>query len=512
MQGEAIVANYEFPGMLPDDARLFSLFGIRHQYPIFLTSELEALGAAMAEAYVGGVSTLAGYTYFGQLLAHDISHLREEGHNLKVKPIEDDEIRSDISPILDLGCVYDGAVAGSKLRCGNTAYMALGAAITTSGALLQDHDLPRENGEAQIGDFRNDENVIVSQLHLQFLKLHNYFVDAISKDEPQLGVEALFDAARTQVVLHYHEVILNDFLYEILHPDVWTAIIYQGKSILWNPQRGEEPDLPIEFSGAAGRFGHAMVRNEYNLNRTKSVKLRELFLMTGEGGFGSTHKKLPASHVIDWLLFFRFSAEVQRDPRQFLNKARRISPSVDVRLINTGRLSRRDIVNLATRNLMRSNQMGMGTGQEIVRHLTEHFPEQLKVCGIKIQPLTPDQLNLNRNGRPQNILTDHCPTLLERTPLWYYLLAEACIDTDDTTPTDGKFGKLGPLGSLIVAESIKGLLRINKFSLFETKQLSTDIKPSKKIRQVQGRSFLQMSDLILAVNPGLPDPLEPKTR
>jgi hypothetical protein len=40
-------------------------------------------------------------------------------------------------------------------------------------------DLPRkDDGTAPIGDPRNDENLILTQLHLLFLKFHNRCLDA----------------------------------------------------------------------------------------------------------------------------------------------------------------------------------------------------------------------------------------------------------------------------------------------------------------------------------------------
>ena len=44
-------------------------------------------------------------------------------------------------------------------------------------------DLPRYNEQALIGDKRNDENVIVSQLQLAFLLAHNALVDRVRKVE-----------------------------------------------------------------------------------------------------------------------------------------------------------------------------------------------------------------------------------------------------------------------------------------------------------------------------------------
>jgi hypothetical protein len=482
---------------LPDGVKLYTLFNNKVPWACFSEADLRALGDAMTQVGMQGSSALAGYTYLGQFLAHDLSKLRIEGHNKVVKSFTTDVLRSDVTPVLDLGSVYDGAKTGSRLRDGDSAHMALGAAQRKNGCLLEGYDLPRENGQACIGDDRNDENLIVSQLHVQFLRLHNYFVDRIAAEQPNLDAGALFKAAQKQVIYHYQEVILYDFLYELLHPAVWKSIILENRSILWNPRPNEEAVLPIEYAAAAGRFGHAMVRNEYDLNRTTDIKMTGLFSMTGAGRFGGRHAALPATHLVDWLLFFDFPT-IKRAARPKRNPSRRISPRVHVALENTDSLPQREDKNLATRNLLRGYQMRLGSGQATVHYVRTRFRRQLADCNIPIRPLTRDELNLNKPDDPQCVLDNCNPALSENTPLWFYLLAEASC-----TETVEGIGKLGPLGSLIIAESIKGLLKLDRTSVLHVHQRRTDITPTKEIA---GRRFLQMSDLILATNPELPDP------
>lgn len=116
----------------------------------------------------------------------------------------------------------------------------------------------------------------------------------------------MFEAAKEQVILHYQEVILYDYLFEIIHPQVWNSIIENDLSILWKIEPGEPSVLPVEFIGAAARFGHSMVLDEYALNSNVSATLEVLFSMTGEGKFGGKFDKLPVSHIIDWIYFFDF--------------------------------------------------------------------------------------------------------------------------------------------------------------------------------------------------------------
>ena len=489
---------------LPAGVNLYTLFNNNVPWVQFVPDELRALGAAMREVPTSNVSALAGYTYLGQFLAHDLSRLRVKGHNNSVKSFSTDILHSEVSAVLDLGSVYQGAVAGSKMRQSNTASMTLGAAVTDDGGLLAGYDLPRNGITACIGDERNDENLIVSQLHVQFLKLHNFFVDRIRQEQPAMATEVLFRAAKEQVILHYQEVILHDFLYEILHPSVWHAIILENNAILWDPAPDEPAVLPIEYSAAAGRFGHAMVQNSYNLNKHTSIAQSELFTMTGAGSFGGRHQRMPASHLVDWRLFFDFPKHGHRG-LPLRNRAMRISPRVRVDLKNTESIPSPEEKNLATRNLLRGFQMRLGSGQATIRYLLRDFRDQLDNLYIPVQPLSPDELNMN-SARHQLGVLDSCGDLLSsETPLWYYVLAEACRETVDGIV------KLGPLGSLIVAETIRGLLQLDRDSLLHRRRRQNDITPTKKISKIPGRRFLQMSNLIVAANGGVADPtaLEP---
>ena len=489
---------------LPDGVKLYTLFNNDVPQADFDATDLRKLGAAMRDLQASNVSAMAGYTYLGQFLAHDLSRLRIEGHNKTVKSFTTDILRSDVSCVLDLGSVYDGALPGSLMRKNGTAFMALGNAQVTDGPDLVGYDLPRNGWRACIGDDRNDENLIVSQLHVQFLKLHNLFVREISHDQPGLGTESLFEAAREQVILHYQEVILHDFLYKFLHPSVWQAIILDNQHILWDPDPTEPAVLPIEYTAAAGRFGHAMVQNNYNLNAVTSVSVSELFEMTGEGGFGGKYQRMPASHLIDWRLFFDFPNQNTLGlPTR--NKASRISPRVRVDLTNTQSLTVPEETNLATRNLLRGLQMRLSSGQATVNHLITNFQSRLHDLEIPVCLLSREQLNLNKPNYSQNVL-DRCnPALSSHTPLWYYVLAEACVET-----VEG-IGKLGPLGSLLVAESIRGLLQLDRNSMMY-KRRRHDIAPSKRISIAPARKFLQMSDLILAANSVVSDPTTLITR
>ena len=134
----------------------------------------------------------AGYTYFGQFVDHDITFDPVSS----LQRINDpDALENFRTPRFDLDSVYGSgpgdepfqydrdSIDGVKLLVGK------GRDVNT-GETTSEDDLPRNaQGIALIGDPRNDENIIVSQLQLAFIKLHNKFVDQISGSTGLTGGE-----------------------------------------------------------------------------------------------------------------------------------------------------------------------------------------------------------------------------------------------------------------------------------------------------------------------------------
>jgi Animal haem peroxidase len=142
------------------------------------------------------------------------------------------------------------------------------------GTPLTRQDLPRkEQGRALIGDPRNDENIIVSQLQLAFIKLHDRVVDRV-KSSTGLTGGALLEEAQRRVRWHYQWMVVHDFLPRVCGPEIVASILKNedaptGPTVdlqfySWENQ----PFMPVEFSAAAFRFGHSMVRPTYDLNGT----------------------------------------------------------------------------------------------------------------------------------------------------------------------------------------------------------------------------------------------------
>src|SRR5712692_2426354 len=104
------------------------------------------------------------------------------GHDLTFDPVsklqrdnDPDALEDFRTPRFDLDNVYGrGPDESPFLYDANSEKFVIGK----NG--VGEEDLPRSpNVRALIGDPRNDENLIVSQLHLAFLKYHNAVVDAL---------------------------------------------------------------------------------------------------------------------------------------------------------------------------------------------------------------------------------------------------------------------------------------------------------------------------------------------
>ena len=170
---------------------------------------------------------------------------------------------------------------------------------------------PRIFHRALIGDERNDENLIVSQLHLAFMKFHNSVVDALiagTISPPTITIadtaspeDKLLMQAKRLTQWHYQWIILNDYLPQICDSQIVSELRDGTISV------PSFTGMPVEFAGAAFRFGHSMVRENYDYNRhfgnngtiLQSASFALLFIFTGGGGF-SGQSELPSNWVIDW--------------------------------------------------------------------------------------------------------------------------------------------------------------------------------------------------------------------
>src|ERR1041385_563170 len=148
-------------------------------------------------------------------------------------------------------------------------------------------------GRALIGDPRNDENSIVSQLHGLFLRFHNRVVA-----EPPAWT---FGEVQQFVRFHYQFVVVHDFLSRITSGAVLDGLKVNGhfaKNRLEFFQPRHDPFMPVEFSAACYRLGHSMVRPGYRMNDNVLLPIFPVPPDFPEGLTG--FRAMPSDRAIDW--------------------------------------------------------------------------------------------------------------------------------------------------------------------------------------------------------------------
>ena len=222
----------------------------------------------------GGPSGIpAGFTYLGQFVDHDLTF--DKTNVMLGQNVSATQLLQARSPSLDLDSLYGAGPTdpGSvKFYEADGIHLKMGTTAAITGiAAKQGFDLPRGAGttvaakrKAIIPDPRNDENLAVAQTHLAFIRFHNRVVDTLPAATPQ---SLRFAKARELVTKHYQWMIRTDYLPRICQPSIVQNVFNNGrKAFEVGVPATQVPTMPIEFSVAAFRLGHSMIRREYNWN------------------------------------------------------------------------------------------------------------------------------------------------------------------------------------------------------------------------------------------------------
>jgi Animal haem peroxidase len=381
--------------------------------------------------------TTGGVTFFGQFIDHDLTL---DTAPSPTEAVNVEGLLNARSFPFDLDSVYGGGPKQSPQLYDRDKFK-LGTAADGVAP-----DLPRDpNGSAILVEHRNDENLIISQIHLRFLRLHNALVDT--------GMS--FGQARQRVIDAYRYVVVNDYLPQIVGQAAVDRALAQDRNAgFFKPGSQEHPMTPVEFSVAAFRFGHSQIRNAYNINDT-SGGVRVFSLNPGiadlRGG-----RRLPTNLIMDFDNFF--SELPQNDQNQVLLIGRAIDTRMSQSLFELpipGAEATGSNV-LGYRNLVRGKFYDLPSGEAVA-----------KAMGVAVVGT---------------------PAFPEGTPLWYYILREAEQNREAEQTSGG--AELGPVGGGIVAEVIVDLMQL------KSGQKKID-KPT--LPDVSGGDF-RMGDLLVAAD------------
>ena len=386
----------------------------------------------------------AGFTFLGQFIDHDITFDPTSSLERQVDP---EAIQNFRTPALELDNLYGSGPGASPhlYRADDRDLFLLdaagGAALDADGGPqnLIDADLPRNRlGTALLGDPRNDENLIVSQLHLAFLQFHNQVVRHVDNEGLVPPGRSLFETAQQLVRWHYQWIVLHEFLPAIVGGPMVEAV-RRGR-VFYRPRH--EAYIPVEFAVAAYRFGHSMVRDGYAINAAFGGPI---FPVLGGGN------RVPQSNLIEWRRFFNFGTPPQSA------KAFDVKLSGPLFALPFPKGTPEDPKSLATRNLERGVTFGLPSGQDVARAMQAEHNALVDGPGEKVDGLQPiEVLTREEIGNLPGNLEQH-------TPLWFYILKESEVRAGGRT--------LGPVGGRIVAEVFVGLLELDKQSFLNAAPL-----------------------------------------
>ncbi len=432
----------------------------------------------------------AGYTYFGQIIAHDLvqssTPFSGGGGGGAVSPQRDFR---DARLVLDT--IYGGGPGITPLAYEPPDPTGDGVVLLRLGPTKMDGDLEGEPSgpvrdfsrgagcpfvegntsnmqlrrDVYVADPRNDDNFFVSQLSTLFFTFHNLVYRSLSEERfdgyfavPNNTELKRFSLARRITALVYRRAVENDFLKKILNEDVWK-LYTQGK--LASGTLGSQLDqrIPVEFSHAAFRLGHAMVLDDYKVNDTLPTdagvgsatgRLRLSEALRSSSARFLNFVPIKTTWLISWAKFFKV-----KDPAN-PQSSRRISPFM------AGALRKSELgffpnvngngTGLIFRDLLRS----ANTGLRSVTSIMASLQTQLEAADSDIFEEYRSQYDTHWNettlGEWLNAEDDIEFTAEEISqlhfdpPLFFYLLFEAFKFEDGY--------KWGLMSSIIVAEVI----------------------------------------------------------
>jgi hypothetical protein len=255
------------------------------------------------------------------------------------------------------------------------------------------------------------------------------------------------------------------------------------------------PTMPIEFSVAAFRLGHSMIRAAYDWNArfpNGQGTLDLLFQFSGTSGDLGGELRLPSVWIADFRRLYHFKRKDLAVPEAQFNRAMRI----DARLVNPlknlppGAFGGPSVplndptANLAFRNLTRAKMVKLATGQQMVT--------LLKARGVPVGALTKAQiLNGDNTLQLDNLTAAQRDSLATTTPLWFYILREAELND----------GKLKGVGARIVAETFHRAIEGSKFSIVRDTDFHPTLGPDN--------ATFRMVDLLLFAFEGKRSLLDP---
>jgi len=399
----------------------------------------------------------SGYVYLMQLIAHDLSFLGSTFPSINDPLLHQQNLRTIA---LNLDTIYGGGPLDKPFayripeKINHPRVMLRLGMIGADGnghlrnPAHHERDLPRigcphlDGPEGRsitgltdvlIADPRNDAQPMVAQTLVLFHMLHNAVCRRLIQDGGFSPADReLFAAARGVVTFLYARIIRHDLLGRLLNEQVYSFYEENGGDPL---EKTGSTAMPVEFSHAAFRCGHVMLRPGYRFNEGNLFGLRDI-LQTNSSILPES-MPLSRAWIINWSHFYELGDTAP-------NFSRRIAPYCLPLLFDQRMFGTKDgeVRGLPDRDLLRGASIHMRS----VTSLIDKIPSRLR----EASPLLKDRNRWGdvvtkwlRNGsigfsqEDEQVLTDDPPLLL-------FVLLEAAVVECGL--------RLGVLGSVIVAE------------------------------------------------------------
>ena len=381
----------------------------------------------------------AGTTFMGQFFDHDMTFDLTSRLGTPAEPTDSPNART---PALDLDSLYGGGPLEDPdlyVPVGRRSRERPTRLRIEHGGLFE--DLPRHrDGSANIADPRNDENLMIAGLQAAFIMFHNRAVDLVARERRQSS-EEVFRRARQLTTWHYQWMIMHEFLPQFVGQPLVNDILRNGRRYF----RPEIGFMPVEFQGAAYRFGHTLVRPSYRANLQGDVDATGqpapffgmVFDPAAEGQADPIDLRGGARarrRFIGWQTFFDFDLFEADGLAPAVKSNKLIDTRISTPLFNLplGAIASGDPpTSLPQRNLLRHVTWSLPSGQSVARHMRVPV-----LSGSDFAELRGFRLRLE-----------------DATPLWYYILREAAVMENGQ--------RLGPVGGRIVGEVFVGLLQLD---------------------------------------------------
>jgi hypothetical protein len=370
----------------------------------------------------------AGFTFIGQFIDHDITF---DNTPLDLQQADPDARVNFRTPRYDLDSVYGRGPVYEPAFYDPADRDKLLLATNVNGV----EDVPRDDqGRAIIPERRNDENLIIVQLHKAVARFHNRLVDYARSQG--IRREWVFETARRLTRWHYQWAVIRDFLPRFVGDELVGANGAVYKEVAGKPpvinltyykptNRDGRPFMPVEFAVAAYRFGHSIIRPFYVINQT-TLDRGGVPVFGADGGFNlNGGRPIPSDLVVEWKNILPV------DPNFPARKPRKIDTKLSLPLTNlpASVVPPPDpTTHLAVRNTLRGKRVGLPSGQQVAR-------------AMRVNVLSNATLGLSSD-----------PGWGGEAPLWFYILREAELPPYNTE-------RLGPVGGRIMAEVLVGLLQ-----------------------------------------------------